>query len=1310
MPGHENTSMRISITSLKCHHALPVKILIQLIVVLGNSSYIIIALTKTIAPPTRKDAGTCQTINMANNSMAGDLMNRIIHAEPFSAEVLSLLSTSAMTKDEFERSQYSADYSLDQTITFINGARNRDTVFEIFGRFSSDHATKVRQIMINAVSNNIDDFKTHCRMALVLKGLSAEQWLAKMKSSDYVGDELCLFALGKVYFRHSSILNKYNVWSTIASTVRTNTQLLNNAQLLKRSCVRLLFMGQNTFGILKPKTRLVMQSVLRPNQPGRASTLIQLPENVGRQFQRGVRPIIQNRRQIGNTYRAINPTAQSHHSVSTSSATGSYVRPWMAQQVRSRSRGTVFPVAQTTTNRLRPGMNGSTTNQYTQIVRPTAHMLTRHPGGNTYTRATLQNPNPGLWLPSCSAPHRRSTLATSTMSHEVAEVLENLERRHPTRNSRTNLSTTVEVPTITLSDSESEPANGEVSTVPTVPTDSPTLYQASSPIKNTGYDKEPVAKSVNLSQPDEHDSGDDSTCELLRELDFDEDEDSIFVQKKTNEETVAVSPTDNTKQDEAILSSVDPSVGNNVLCEQPNTAENSTNRANRTTTEDGTLINPKPDALPSSEECANFAEAKLIVNEKDNSLNTDLPSALKLDEQTTSTTTTCELKRKIKIDIESIGIKVEKEIKNEKSKTGISVLECAVKTEGAVKTEQDVKPTIKIENAKELEKFVDVPKLDPAIHSDQLVEQDDDTTSNSEENASFMVLDEGLIRSLMNSEAAKRKQKQTTRKRKRTADNKGTGKRAKSKSKRTCKTTNKCTPIDRTINALFSQLKEIKTEIKRENVQSASTRPNLDRSGPATRTKKRTKKRKKAKTTAPLSPVLTDEKLQTPEISSNEDNNNVKSNSNTEAVCTPVKVTLERLEIPDIYFPSSTDQSKQPTRETDYSVKDSSISDATVSNEDTEQPNLTITTELSSTNQSMLENVDDTTGNVKAANGENEQLSLTNTTDLSSTNQTTVENIDHSAVNMHTKDIDSRVVTGNTTETVDSTDSSSHESATSDSSSSVLGNTMETVDSTDSSSHESATSESGSSDEQCVPVKRRKRKKIRSSTSDESTGPVATSSDVHDASGGNNTAKSNSTGKQQATQRKKRRRITSSNRTSTYKRKFTCIQCKVVKYSLQELNHHFRSTHQPLICQDCNKSFATPSGLHKHSYVHQATPFKCDKCEKSYPFQSQLSSHLLTHTNVLEYHCNHDGCGKDFKRKNEYEKHSEVHKGIVHKCHHANCGYQNFDVRNLMAHLKVHTPEVKTYTCKYCKETFLHYNQRTRHIEDNKCSVLNAKT
>ena len=181
-------------------------------------------------------------------------------------------------------------------------------------------------------------------------------------------------------------------------------------------------------------------------------------------------------------------------------------------------------------------MNGLTSNQHTQ-VRPTVHMLTRHPGGSTNIRATLQNPNPypGSWLPFSPAPNRSGTPTTSTMSREVAEVLENLERRHPTRNSQVNQTTTVEVPTITLSDSDSEPANCRASTVPTVPTDSPISYRVSSPSKSTGYDKEQATKSVNQSpsQPDDNDSGDDSTCELLKELDFDEEDDSIFVHKKT---------------------------------------------------------------------------------------------------------------------------------------------------------------------------------------------------------------------------------------------------------------------------------------------------------------------------------------------------------------------------------------------------------------------------------------------------------------------------------------------------------------------------------------------------------------------------------------------------------------------------------------------------------------------------------------------------------------------------------------------------------------------------------------------------------
>ena len=140
-------------------------------------------------------------------------------------------------------------------------------------------------------------------------------------------------------------------------------------------------------------------------------------------------------------------------------------------------------------------------------------------------------------------------------------------------------------------------------------------------------------------------------------------------------------------------------------------------------------------------------------------------------------------------------------------------------------------------------------------------------------------------------------------------------------------------------------------------------------------------------------------------------------------------------------------------------------------------------------------------------------------------------------------------------------------------------------------------------------------------------------------------------------------------------------------------------------CGSCTKTFAIPSGLHKHKYVHQEKRFKCKDCDKTYPFLSQLESHEITHLNTTDFVCDHKGCGKTFKRKNEYDRHVVVHDKIEHVCDHPGCDYVNYDIRNLVAHRKSHNPDVKPYSCKYCGKSFLHYTQRSRHY-DGECTNM----
>ena len=207
-------------------------------------------------------------------------MYRIIHAEPFNDEIVALMDSSAMSETDFLSSAHAQDYFLDVSSTYVNGIRNNNILFELIGRFSSDPADKVRRIMLNAVKTNLNEFKTHCKMALNLKGCTGEQWVQHMESNDYVNDELCLYILGKLYFCHATVVNKYNLWTTVATSVR-----IKDEALLKLSSIRLLYMGKQTFGILTPKSRLVMQGNLDCQSVGNARNIrsrgrVTLPYNI----------------------------------------------------------------------------------------------------------------------------------------------------------------------------------------------------------------------------------------------------------------------------------------------------------------------------------------------------------------------------------------------------------------------------------------------------------------------------------------------------------------------------------------------------------------------------------------------------------------------------------------------------------------------------------------------------------------------------------------------------------------------------------------------------------------------------------------------------------------------------------------------------------------------------------------------------------------------------------------------------------------------------------------------------------------------
>ena len=170
-------------------------------------------------------------------------------------------------------------------------------------------------------------------------------------------------------------------------------------------------------------------------------------------------------------------------------------------------------------------------------------------------------------------------------------------------------------------------------------------------------------------------------------------------------------------------------------------------------------------------------------------------------------------------------------------------------------------------------------------------------------------------------------------------------------------------------------------------------------------------------------------------------------------------------------------------------------------------------------------------------------------------------------------------------------------------------------------------------------------------------------------------------------------------------RKFPCEKCHTIFTSQREVNEHFRTTHPPVQCDMCKKTFDTPAAMVKHRYHHYEYMYECDHCRKGFHFERQLREHRWVHQAHGDWTCFHPKCGKRFKCESELNTHLIAHNKKEYKCE--ECAYSITDPLNLKAHQRRHSDK-KPFLCPKCGKGFKWVQQRKWHLEANSCTEGNA--
>ena len=159
----------------------------------------------------------------------------------------------------YKASKWVNYFTLDTALTFRNGKVNSDHVYEYFGQFNGVSANTVRKNLLAYVSGNLEFVTRRSTVCLSMRSIDVDTWIDNINNGKPC-DELALLTLSAMYHRHSLVVTKNKTWCSIESP-----KPMSLLEAMGACTVRLLYLGDLTFGVLKWKPQIPKPVAAKPH-------------------------------------------------------------------------------------------------------------------------------------------------------------------------------------------------------------------------------------------------------------------------------------------------------------------------------------------------------------------------------------------------------------------------------------------------------------------------------------------------------------------------------------------------------------------------------------------------------------------------------------------------------------------------------------------------------------------------------------------------------------------------------------------------------------------------------------------------------------------------------------------------------------------------------------------------------------------------------------------------------------------------------------------------------------------------------------